>query len=493
MVNFRRTPRSAIKDHPEVLVWVAWTLLSAYLLAHHEMWIDELQSWGIVRDSHSLFQLIHNLKWEGHPPLWYLVLWPVSWISTAQSSMQVLNLVVCSTTTFLVLRNMPAPLVVRAVLVFGYVPFYEVGVVSRSYGLMFLMGISAMILAERTEGPNSPAAAAIIGMALTTVVAVPLAVAFVLARWGLPWWRMRDRNRHYGKWVGVGMGAVVLAVAMSMPANGGGPRAAFSLPTTTSVNHALSALTNVVVPIPKFQISFWNTSMLQKIDPRLPWIVGLTLFILVLVAIRRSAAAVIIWMIGVGGYMTAVAISGMPYRVRHASVIWLALILIVWMIAGDRRLTTDEKRRFAPTWVQVSAMLTAGACLFGAFFAARQDVRYRFSGAEDAAQWIKEDAVGPYAILCAVDPTVCASVALRFRTDAYPTALGEPFTFVQFRRGWKWSTTSPFLAVNEARALQQRIGKKVFIVADAWIMPPDCRPGILTIPVIVEPIGVCEP
>lgn len=467
--------------------------MSAYLLSRHEMWIDELQSWVIARESGSLFELVHNLRWEGHPPLWYAVLWPASWITSAQESVQVVNLAVCSTTALLVLRYMPVPLVARAALVFGYVPFYEVGIISRSYGLMFLLGIAAIILAGRTEGPNAPALAAVIGMALTTVVAVPLAVAFVVARWGLPWWAARARHRHHGVWLGVGLGAVVLGVAMSMPATGGGPRADFSLPTSASLNNAFSMLTNVFVPIPKMQISFWNTSLLQKTDSRLPWIVGLALFLLVLVAVRRSAAAVTIWLIGVGGYMTAVAISGMPYRVRHASVIWLALILAVWMVAGDPRLTGDDKKRFAPTWVQVTAMLAAGACLFGSYFAARQDLRYRFSGAEDAAQWIDDHSDGPHAILCAVDPTVCASIAVRFRTEAYPTAAGEPFTFVEFRRKWKRSTTSPYMAVEEAKVLERRIGKKVFIVADAWIMPPNCTPGILTIPVIVEPVGVCEP
>ena len=474
-------------------LWALWTVMSAYLLSRHEMWFDEIQSWKIVDESRSISELAHNLKWEGHPPLWYLVLWPATWISDSIHMVQVVNLVICSSMVYLVLRCMPVPLVVRAALVFGYVPFYEVGAISRSYGLMFLLGVATVILANRTEGPNVPAVVAVAGMAATSVVAVPLAVGFVIARWGLPWWRERAKSHVHVGWVAAGLALIAAGVVMSLPAAGGGPKADFRLPTTTAVNRAFSMLTNVFLPVPKFQISFWNTSIIQKTDSRLPWVIGLVLFLCVLVALRRSITAVILWVIGVGGYMSAVVISKMPFRVRHASVIWLALLMIVWMIAADRNLTIEAKRRFAPAWVQSVAILVALSSVFTAYFAARQDMRYRFSGATDAANWIKQNAVGPYSILCAVDQSVCASVAVRLRADAYPNAEAEPIRFVEFKKGWSRSTTPPMLAVSEARLLQERTGTQVFIVADAWVMPPDCTVGIRTIPVIVEPIGVCTP
>ena len=52
-------------------------LLAAIQLAliwTHEPWEDELQALLIARDSHSLADWYWNFRYEGHPPLWHLVL-----------------------------------------------------------------------------------------------------------------------------------------------------------------------------------------------------------------------------------------------------------------------------------------------------------------------------------------------------------------------------------------------------------------------------------
>ena len=41
----------------------------------HEMYLDEGQAWLITRDSAGLFDLVHHLRYEGHPAFWYLVLY----------------------------------------------------------------------------------------------------------------------------------------------------------------------------------------------------------------------------------------------------------------------------------------------------------------------------------------------------------------------------------------------------------------------------------
>src|SRR5215469_18650132 len=59
--------------------WIITTmffLLGANLLLHHEMWRDEIQDWLLARDSNSVPRLFANLKYEGHPGLWYLLLMP---------------------------------------------------------------------------------------------------------------------------------------------------------------------------------------------------------------------------------------------------------------------------------------------------------------------------------------------------------------------------------------------------------------------------------
>ncbi|MEW6113407.1 MAG: hypothetical protein AB1664_14845, partial [Thermodesulfobacteriota bacterium] len=46
-------------------------------IVHHEMWRDELEHWLLARDSTELTDLVRNLRQEGHPAAWHLILFGV--------------------------------------------------------------------------------------------------------------------------------------------------------------------------------------------------------------------------------------------------------------------------------------------------------------------------------------------------------------------------------------------------------------------------------
>ena len=58
-----------------IAVAACFGVVLAIRLGRHGLWRDELQGWTIVRSSATPWALLHNLRYEGHPPLWYLVLW----------------------------------------------------------------------------------------------------------------------------------------------------------------------------------------------------------------------------------------------------------------------------------------------------------------------------------------------------------------------------------------------------------------------------------
>ena len=75
-----------------------YALVLAFGLAHHEMWRDELQAWLLARDSAGPADLFANLKYEGHPALWHLLLMPLTRLTASPVAMQALHLVIASTT-----------------------------------------------------------------------------------------------------------------------------------------------------------------------------------------------------------------------------------------------------------------------------------------------------------------------------------------------------------------------------------------------------------
>ncbi len=89
--------------HFLAVIMLVYVVIGLIGITHHEMWPDEIQSWLIASQSASLTELFDNLEYEGHPALWYLILYLPSRIWNNPFSMQILHLVISSGAVFLIL------------------------------------------------------------------------------------------------------------------------------------------------------------------------------------------------------------------------------------------------------------------------------------------------------------------------------------------------------------------------------------------------------
>jgi hypothetical protein len=119
--------------------WLSLVLLATYMvvigytLHQHAMWRDELQAWLVARDSANITELFHNLHYEGHPALWYLLLTPLTYFSRNPVWMQLLHFVIAASVVALVLWRAPLSTLERVLFPFGYFILYEYAVKSRNY------------------------------------------------------------------------------------------------------------------------------------------------------------------------------------------------------------------------------------------------------------------------------------------------------------------------------------------------------------------------
>jgi hypothetical protein len=167
--------------------WPNFVLLATYALAigttihFHAMWRDEMQAWLIARDSADLPALFHNLHYEGHAALWYLLLMPLTRLSHDPVLMQALHFLIATTTVAMVLWRAPFSLFERALFPFGYFTFYEYAVKSRGYvlGCLFVFLFCALWHRRR----QSPVAIALVlaMMANVDVLFMILSIAAVFA------------------------------------------------------------------------------------------------------------------------------------------------------------------------------------------------------------------------------------------------------------------------------------------------------------------------
>lgn len=113
-------------------------IISLIGLLNHSMWRDELNVWAIVRDSTSLMDLFQNIKYEGHPSLWYLCLYFLHYFIDNPIIMQLFHLAIATSIIALFLFFSPFSPLQKLLFSFGYLPFYEYSIISRNYSLYIL-------------------------------------------------------------------------------------------------------------------------------------------------------------------------------------------------------------------------------------------------------------------------------------------------------------------------------------------------------------------
>ena len=122
-----------------VLTLIFFILNLAGIL-NHALWRDEAQAWLLARDSHSIPNLLFNMRYEGHPPLWHFLLFFITRWTHDPQAMQLLHLLIATASLWVFVRYSPFTQIQKTLFAFGYFPFYEYAINSRCYalGLLFL-------------------------------------------------------------------------------------------------------------------------------------------------------------------------------------------------------------------------------------------------------------------------------------------------------------------------------------------------------------------
>lgn len=138
-----------------IFIFLISAALCLFGIYHHEAWFDEAQSYLIARDE-SVWDIIFSVPhYEGHPPLWHLVLKLVISLGVPyELTLQSVQFVTFITALFLVEFKSPFSLPVKALIPASYFFAYQYGVISRPYAmLMCFFLITAICYKKRFEKP----------------------------------------------------------------------------------------------------------------------------------------------------------------------------------------------------------------------------------------------------------------------------------------------------------------------------------------------------
>lgn len=181
MDNKRRSLKNNKKL--QLCIFLLYLIFNIYLLFVHEMWRDEMNVWLMGRDL-SVVQLFQELKYQGHPCLWYLLVMPFAKLGFPCQIMGILSLVIMALATWIFVFYAPFSSVTKFVLIFSPAFTYYYPVIARAYCLVALgIILAAFYYEKRYERPI------LYGLLLGTLVqaetiAVPVA-GFISVIWVL--------------------------------------------------------------------------------------------------------------------------------------------------------------------------------------------------------------------------------------------------------------------------------------------------------------------
>jgi len=137
----------------DLILIIVWLVIAMFSLMNHEIWRDEAQVWCIVRDL-GLYDVFKMSRIEGHPILWYLLVFPFAKMGFSVISMQVLSLLfVFASVSFLVFKS-PFNFFEKFIIIFSAGMIYYLPIVSRNYCLIpiFLFAL-VNLYPKRLENP----------------------------------------------------------------------------------------------------------------------------------------------------------------------------------------------------------------------------------------------------------------------------------------------------------------------------------------------------
>lgn len=179
-------------------LFAGYLIFNGILLAGHELWRDEANVWLLARELTPL-QLMKEIRYQGHPCLWYLLVMPFAKLGFPFKTISVLSYLVMAFTAGIFIYKAPFHPVTKAVCLISPVFSYYYPVVARNYCLIALiLMLLAVTYPERNEKPVRYGL--LLGLLVQADTIALAAAGLISAMWlweGI-WGRVKEKN-----WTGV--------------------------------------------------------------------------------------------------------------------------------------------------------------------------------------------------------------------------------------------------------------------------------------------------
>jgi hypothetical protein len=366
-------PKSFLRRQaPDLLVLAAWVGVVGFTLKYHEKWADEAQAWLLARDLDLYTLWFKELRYEGSPGLWHTILWLAQHLFHAPyATVGIIGMAGATAGVAVMLFAAPFPRPLRWLLAFTYFMVYQYAAIARPYTLLPLLSFSAAILFKDIKHPERITIALILLASLTfhgTIIAMCLGIAYVIVVLK-SWSALNERTRTRLVLCAGAMLMVLffLFVVLKPPADVEALQEAQKMTRGASLHYFMDAIAGPFFDYPVPSVIFLALAGLWCWSRK-----KLTVFILPILFL-------------VPFY---VYVRGWPHQQGTIFVAVITALWIAWPEEGERKAFSD------PQNLAYRGMIALLVCLFAyqawdATFVIEHDYKFPYSGAEDAASYLK--------------------------------------------------------------------------------------------------------
>ena len=377
----------------------------AVVMYFHEPWFDEAQSWLIARDSSFADLLTLRPHYEGHPPLWTLLLSiPAKTGVPYEIGLKGVQFLCAALLGGWLIFRAPFNRLTIALLPFTYFICFQYGVTARPYALLcvsLLMVAHYWKYADSKPSNTWKLVLSLVLMCAISAYGIAIAAGFALA------WVVRsvqiagiknavceifsNINRLLG-WILLAFVGFASIACIWPAANAFGSRATFS-----GNSHLIQFLYFIfVVPSESMFTAFAGDVSLRRMSLGiLPTIICVLISILIwafaiCIAKRRKMLVSLIL-----PYLTFAIIATQYFTLHHAGIVFVFFIAQLWMCVANKPLNFDiklaNKLSNKCAFTQSIIVILLAPSLIWNIFACVNDIRFDYSGSRALAQFIQRN------------------------------------------------------------------------------------------------------
>ena len=395
--------------------------LSFVGICHHELWLDEAHHYLLGRDSHSFSNLIENMRYDGHPILWNLLIYWITRLTTHPFYMQLLHICISTVSVGIFLKKAPFSWSFKLLFIFGYFMFFEYTIISRNYnmGILFIF-MACSLYSNRTF--KFIIISILLGLACNThAVFLILASTIMLL---LTWERLSNikaitsAHTYYGLFIFSCL-ALLSILQIIPPSDNTFFTHNQDLTLLQKIPKSIAPFFKALCIIPGFnQHAFWNKNIIVNYSRPLAALFSLLFLLIPYLFFKKNKLLLVfvytgICMTGLFFYITSLNAA------RYYGILYLFFIVALWFYnttPGINLVDTAKEKKLKTIFIYSILLVHS----FSGIYSYTMDIIYPFTTSKQAANYIKKHAP---------NKTIIASLACN--GSAFSAYIEEPIFFTK--------------------------------------------------------------